>query len=372
MHICFLTTGNIRHIATMKRALGLANPLADLGWHVSIVALDCSDNREQIARSCDARIDIHYFRASGPLHEVICKTRIVRALAPQVLFLCSYSFRNRVWRRAIRNDVRIVVEHSELFSSIQGVSAVKRLMAAYFEGRSLRIACDLVCASRYLSEHFKERAARMPSGAPRIHYLPYAFPEQLVKEFPIELDRLRKEYGGRVNVVYMGSLIRDYGLFLMLEAIRALDGLSRPVTLHLLGDGPDAVSARKYVARHKLSDAVHFAGYVPETHLSSWFHLADAFLAPLFDTVQDHARCPSKTYMYLAFGKPVITCRIGESAELFEDARLFFRPGDARDLAARIRDIAEDPDCSLPSAARHGWSERARSLSTMLLESHGE
>lgn len=37
MKICFITTGDIKNIATAKRALGLANPLADLGWEVSII-----------------------------------------------------------------------------------------------------------------------------------------------------------------------------------------------------------------------------------------------------------------------------------------------------------------------------------------------
>jgi glycosyltransferase involved in cell wall biosynthesis len=370
MHICFLTTGNIRQIATMKRALGMANHMADLGWRVSIVALDCIENREQVGRSCDGRIDIRYFPESGPLMEVTRKSLIVRALAPDVLYHCSYSFRNRVWRWGMPRKIRNVVEHSELFSSIRGVSALKRRMAAYFEGRSIRVSQDIVCASRYLTDHFSDCIGRLPSVNPRIHYLPYAFPEWLASESPVVLDRLRLDYAGRVNIVYMGSLIRDYGLFVMLEAFRQLKSSGKPLLLHLLGEGPDEPAARRFVAEKGLSDMVHFAGYVPEPHLSSWFHLADAFLAPLFDTVQDHARCPSKTYMYLAFGKPVITCRIGESAVLFDDPRLFFRPGDASDLAQRIRDISVDPSCSLPCASRHNWSERASAWSAKLLGTH--
>jgi glycosyltransferase involved in cell wall biosynthesis len=371
MHISFLTTGNIRQIATMKRALGLAKPLADLGWKVSIVALDCADNREQVARDCDARIDIRYFPHSTALGEMLRKTAIVRNLSPDILFLCSYSFRNRVWRTALRSPLRLVVEHSELFSAIRTVPAHKRRLAAHFESRSTTIAHDIVCASRYLARHFTVRAQGHGRTPSRIHYLPYAYPESLPTDPPLVLDRLRHDHAGRCNVVYMGSLIRDYGLFLMLEAFEGLRGADRPYRLHLLGAGPDEAAARTFVRDRGLSGVVNFAGYVPEAHLSSWFRLADVFLAPLGDTVQDHARCPSKTYMYLAFGKPVITCRVGESAELFDDPRLFFRPGDAGDLAERIRDVVEGPPCRLPSAERHGWSERARSLSSLLLQSHG-
>jgi len=371
MHICFLTTGNIRHIATMKRALGIARPMADLGWRVSIVALGCPDNRAQVARDCDARIDVRYFPPSSAMGEMLRKTAIVRALAPDILYLCSYSFRNRVWRTALRPGLRVVVEHSELFSAIRTVSAAKRRLAAHFEGRSLHIAHDIVCASRYLTRHFACRVRTGRGTPPRIHYLPYAYAETLPDDPPLVIDRLRHDHADAFNIVYLGSLIRDYGLFVMLEAFQRLQGAVKPYRLHLLGSGPDEAAARSYVHEEGLTEVVNFAGYVPEAHLSSWLRLADAFLAPLFDTLQDHARCPSKTYMYLAFGKPVITCRIGESAELFDDPRLFFRPGDAADLAARIRDVAGGAGCRLPSAARHGWTERARTLSSLLLDPHG-
>ena len=42
--ICFVTTGDIKDIATAKRALGLANPLTELGWQVSIIMEDTEEN----------------------------------------------------------------------------------------------------------------------------------------------------------------------------------------------------------------------------------------------------------------------------------------------------------------------------------------
>jgi len=368
MHICFLTTGNIRHIATMKRAIGLANHMADLGWEVSIVAMDCSDNRAQIRQSCDARVILRTFDDSSAFLEVVQKTRILRSMSVDVLYLCSYSFRNRVWQPAVPRRMRMVVEHSELFSSIQGVSLMKRMIAAYFERLSLSVSDDIVCASQYLYDHYTRKKG---VNGPRVHYLPYGYAESLKTDPPCLLEKLRKDYDGQYNVVYMGSLIRDYGLFLMLEAFRQLKGTKKSFYLHLLGSGPDEAAAKKFVQDNELSSHVGFAGYVPESHLSSWFHLADAFLAPLSDTVQDHARCPSKTYMYLAFGKPILTCRIGESAQLFEDPKLFFQPDNPTDLAARLQVLAESPDCILPPVSAHSWLERARSLSHMLLQPHG-
>ena len=42
--ICFVTTGDIKNIATAKRALGMANPLQALGWEVHILLEDAAEN----------------------------------------------------------------------------------------------------------------------------------------------------------------------------------------------------------------------------------------------------------------------------------------------------------------------------------------
>ena len=49
MKICFYTTGDIKSIATMKRALGMADPLVNLGWEVFIIAMNTDENLKRIA-----------------------------------------------------------------------------------------------------------------------------------------------------------------------------------------------------------------------------------------------------------------------------------------------------------------------------------
>ena len=60
--ICFVTTGDIKTIATAKRALGLANPLTDLGWQVSIIMEDRKENRHRCNLECDNRVNIYYYK----------------------------------------------------------------------------------------------------------------------------------------------------------------------------------------------------------------------------------------------------------------------------------------------------------------------
>ncbi len=360
--ITFLTTGDIRKIATMKRALGMANPLADLGWQVSIVVMDCEENRSRIKLSCDQRIDIRYFQGGNAFSERRQKSRIIRALDPDILFCCSYSFRNRAAKRDLRPGCRLVVEHSELASAILGLPRLKRWLYAYYEWLSVRRSDMIVAASRWLQIHYRERIRRAGRGATPVTYLPYAHETDMDRIDASEVQRLCQTYADYFNIVFLGSMIRNYGLFLMLEACVKLRDEKVNYRLHLIGDGPDLQEARQYADVHGIGAMVVFTGYVSEDTLGAYLYLADAFLAPLYPTIQDQARCPSKTYLYLPFRKPVLTCRIGESAELFEDERFFFRPGDSTDLAEKISSLNKSNDYPLPDPELHTWRVRARSF----------
>lgn len=360
--ITFLTTGDIRKIATMKRALGMANPMADLGWEVSIVVMDCPENRSRIGASCDARISVVYFQDGNAFYERHQKSRIIRQIDPDILYCCSYSFRNRCGRSDLRPESRLVVEHSELASAILGLPRLKRWLYAYYEWLSIKRSHMIVAASRWLQEYYLNRTNQSGRKSLPVTYLPYAHDID-IERVDIEVSRqLRLKHEDAFNLVFLGSMIRNYGLFLMLEAIRNLRDDQSKYKLHLIGDGPDLDEAREFVRTYDISQLVEFVGYLPEASLSAYLQMADAFLVPLYPTIQDQARCPSKTYLYLPFQKPVLTCRIGESTLLFEDDRMFFRSGDASDLADKIRSLRKGDKFPLPDPEAHSWKERAKSF----------
>jgi glycosyltransferase involved in cell wall biosynthesis len=370
MKIAFLTTGNIRRIATMKRALGHARHLADLGWEVSIVAMDCLENRERIGEECDDRIRIRWFSESGAFSEVSAKTRFVDELEPDWLYLCSYTFRNRVVMGRLSKKPLLAVEHSELQSRVTGLNPFKRLLARHFEDRSLRRADHIVCASRYLTFHYRHRLLRSGISEKPVTWLPYAHHEDITDVDESVGERLRREFSGRTNVVYMGSMVANYGLFTMLDAMAQLPPSRKQVLLHLIGEGQDLERARSYAREKGIADRVRFAGFVEERELSAHLGLADAFVAPLFNTIQDWARCPSKTYMYLPFRKPVFTCPVGESMEIFHDPRLFFPSGDSGALADRLSQLQDGAVFDLPSPESHSWEHRTLQLSEAILGTH--
>src|SRR5690606_34808483 len=91
-----------------------------------------------------------------------------------------------------------------------------------------------------------------------------------------------------------------------------------------MGKGVELENGIKFVDTYGIGDEVEFLGYVDEDKLSSYFSIANAFVSPLNNTIQDIARCPSKIYMYLPFKKPIITSKIGEPHEIFKEEGLYF------------------------------------------------
>ena len=117
----------------------------------------------------------------------------------------------------------------------------------------------------------------------------------------------------------------------------------------------------------ELENQVEFPGYVPETEISSYFAVASVFLCPLRDTVQDWARCPSKLFLFLPYKKPIVSCRIGEAAELLGESGFYYIPNDVISMT-RVLNLAMDanPKAQIPNPREHDWEARVATFQAWL------
>jgi glycosyltransferase involved in cell wall biosynthesis len=360
MKICFITHGDIKSIATMKRALGMANPLQGLGWEVSIIALDSEENRNRIAIECNEKIKIYYYKNCSFKEEVRVKTAMVNDIAPDFIYFCSFSFRNRVLKGKLKSKPKILIEHSELASGIPDNKGLKKYALLLLEYWSVYYADGLLCASRYLEREYQQRAKQLFKKKLPILYSPYAFNNDVIDSPKIRLQELNEHYKNNTVLIYMGTMTRNYGLFTMLQAVELVAKEHPAVKLLLLGRGRHLEEAKTYVQEHQLEKYVEFLGYTPEDELSSYFERADAFISPLNDTVQDWARCPSKIYMYIPFRKPIFTSKIGEPKEIFGDDGLYFDTTKPETLTSLISGLIqgqlEKTDLRIEE---HSWDQRS-------------
>jgi glycosyltransferase involved in cell wall biosynthesis len=354
MKICFITTGNINSLATMKRATGMAQTLIEKGFEVTIVALDCLDNRSRFQLECpDAQI--LYFQEGSAINELNQKKKIVKLLKPDFIYVCSIGFRN--WIHKYNSGCsNCIVEHSELASSIQNNK--KRVVYKLIEYLSLVLFNGQIYASRYLEQFFSKKNKSLKLKNKEL-YLPYAFNDEILSNYSPLLSLIEKDFAKKKVVLYMGTLSLNYGFLDILKAVDLLKKDRDDFIFLVMGSGRHKNIGETYVHENNLKDEVQFLGFVPEEDVSSYFKVADVFVSPLYDTVQDWARCPSKLFMYLPFEKPIVTCEIGEAKELFNKEGYYFSPDDVSSLTKTLN-LALDSERLIYNVepSRHTWKYR--------------
>lgn len=362
MHICFITTGDIKSIATAKRALGLANHLSDLEWKVSIIMDDTEENHHRAELECDSRTKVYFLSYCSAFDEIQKKNTMIREIKPDVLYICAFVFRNIV---AIRYKCIKLVEHSELQSSIQNVTTIFRFRAIIQEVFSVIYADGVLNASKYLQLHFQKIAKRFCKKTKPMLHFPYAYNRD-VCQICEDVTLIKKEKGHKY-FVYLGSLAENYGVFTMIKAFELLHKSHPSFHLLLLGKGSAYTKVLHYVTEKSLDSFIHIPGFIKEEDISAYFTIADAFISPMNDTVQDWARCPSKLYMYLPYQKPIITCRIGEPYETLKEHGIYFEPNSSESLAKAISDMVEKKMWTLNiDPLKHEWKARAKELDCWL------
>ena len=361
-HIAFVTTGDIEDIATSKRAFGMAGPLTAVGHRVSILLQETPSNRARLALEAPMA-EPHWFGALSAGQENRAKRKILKEISPDIVYVGSYGIRNLVCpARPVR--ARYLVEHSELPSAITNRPITRRVLDFALERLTFGAFDGHVCASVYLAEFVRGKLPEARGGT--VHYSPYAHTRSVMR--PAGAPRRGGRGDGPKRLLYMGTLAPNYGIFHILDAMTRLRR-RMAVELVVLGKGRAFDTAVARATELGLDDVVTFKGYVPEDALPGLLGEADAFVAPIFDTVQDKARCPSKLFMYVAFDRPVVTSDIGEAHQIFgPDYPYYFTPDDVPDMAAKLEVALVERADWTPSwrAADHEWQARVTAFDAWL------
>lgn len=357
MKICFITTGDIKNIATAKRALGMANPLANLGWEVSILMEDTEENHHRVEMECCDKVKVYYFPHCSAFKEIKIKSKLIKEINPDYIYICAFVTRNTVgiWHRCKK-----LVEHSELQSGIPDMKGLRKIHAYINEYFSIIYSDALLNASMYLQDVFKKRAKRVLKGRMPMLYFPYAYSDGVMNVMEIDRNKLEfSKYNGRKIFVFLGSIVRGYGAFTMIEAVEKIREKYPEVLLLMLGRGGSYQEACDYVEKHGLQDNIHLPGFISEEDISMYFSLTDYFVSPMNDTVQDWARCPSKLYMYLPYRKPIITCKIGEPFNVLGAEGFYYEPSSSDSLALEMEKLLESGKTEISiNPLEYEWKHR--------------
>ena len=165
----------------------------------------------------------------------------------------------------------------------------------------------------------------------RQRFIEGGLPPEKIEVKPNFLDPAPPVGGNRSRfALYVGRLSPEKGIETMLEAWRSLGSLP----LKIAGDGPLAKLVRSYVGQTS-NRAIEWLGHIPHQDVLELMRQASVLVFP---SVWNE---PFGNSIIEAFasGLPVIASNMGSMAELVADHEtgLHFRPGDAADLASKLR-----------------------------------
>ncbi len=155
--------------------------------------------------------------------------------------------------------------------------------------------------------------------------------------------RARDRAGRPEKLLYVGSLVEQKGLHIVIQALSLLRQRGTPHTLTVVGDSGDELfkkRVRDLVASHKLNDIVSFMGQVAEDRVPALYRDHDIFV---FSTVGEESLA-STPLEAMASGTPVVGTLAGGQKDFFVHGEncLTYNKDDPADLADKILQLNDD------------------------------
>jgi glycosyltransferase involved in cell wall biosynthesis len=153
------------------------------------------------------------------------------------------------------------------------------------------------------------------------------------------------------NFAYLGRLVTEKGLSVLLKATRLLRAEGHAVNVVLIGDGPDRTRLQKEINELGLERNVRITGFLSGMELDLALRAAGTLVIPT--TMEETAGLAAIEQMMR--GRLVIASAVGGLRDAVDQAGLTFPPGDSAALAATMKMVMEKPDliASLGKQARH-------------------
>src|SRR5205085_11578991 len=108
-----------------------------------------------------------------------------------------------------------------------------------------------------------------------------------------------------------------------------------------LGDVRDELQAE--IERRGLSESVFLPGLADDSMLREWLATADVCVSLDGHSPMNDRSLMVKVLEYMAVGRPVIQFPLREMRRVCGGATVYAENGNARDLAAKLRELIDDP-----------------------------
>lgn len=260
---------------------------------------------------------------------------------------------------------RLIYDDQDYFPSVIK-SRQGRLTSSGLERIISRTADRIISASETLAD------LRRGQGTKRVHVIPNGVDPSFYR--PQESSS--KERLERRTIIYAGSLDRDYGVSLLVEAFSRLSKKLK-ATLVLAGSGPLSKSLAAEFQDGSSSLDIHLLGTVEHRKLPELYWEATVGVAPYLEGSSAAYGVPMKIKEYLAAGLPVVASDVGEIDQFLNaEVGVVIKPevGELVEALERILSLPLARYAFMSTAARklvtgYSWDELFEQYFRLILES---
>ena len=205
--------------------------------------------------------------------------------------------------------------------------SVTELLAMFPRNRLAHGVTRNVAISRY-----EEQRLCLPSAGVIYHGIEGPLRDESFPNEPTRSD-------GKIRFAYVGRLVPEKGLPVLLRAAEILKGDAGAIEILLIGDGPERQRLENIVRQRGLESFVRCTGFLQGARLADELGRVDVVVMP--SAWEETAGLAAIEQMMR--GRLVIASRIGGLAEIVGDGGLTFEAGNAEELASCMRCVLENP-----------------------------
>jgi glycosyltransferase involved in cell wall biosynthesis len=218
-----------------------------------------------------------------------------------------------------------------------------------------RWACRLASINLPISDHVNRR-----QQLPRSQVVYYGIPDPRPQPPVIDRGNANDAPPRMKTFAYVGRLVSEKGLPLLLEAAHYLRDGGHQFRLKFIGDGPERLRMEDLATTLDIRECVEFTGFLEGEALEKVMRTIDAVVMP---SVWEETAGLSAIEQMMR-GRLVVAADIGGLGEVVGEGGLKFPPGDIEGLASCLRRVLDEPDL----AKALGKKARQRALQLFLEE----
>jgi len=175
----------------------------------------------------------------------------------------------------------------------------------------------------------------------------YAGPVDIIPQFGVDPERFSPRNDAALpesrpfTIGFAGRLVPEKGLFVLLDAVRRLQGNWR---LRVLGRGPLQNALWQRIADEGLQSRVTLEGAHPSAKMPEFYRGLDVLVLPSLTLANWKEQFGRVLIEAMACGVPVVGSDSGEIPHVIGDAGLVFPEGNSAALAAHLARLCESPE----------------------------